>query len=103
LGDGFWTVFSLIFSITLGFVLPNSSNHCTCQRIFFKYSYVRVMFYFCMRDGGGDRGSSLAAVGRQWQLGSGSCGSLTAAAWWQQLGGGSGSAAAVAAAAAAAL
>jgi hypothetical protein len=38
------------FSITLGFVSPNSSNHCTCQCIFIMYSYVCIMFYFCMRQ-----------------------------------------------------
>jgi hypothetical protein len=94
---------NLLFSITLGFVIPNSSNHCTCQCIFIMYSYVRVMFYFCMRDGGGDHGGNLAAAWRQRQLGGSGCGSLAAAAWWQQLGGGSGSAAAVAAVAVAAL
>jgi hypothetical protein len=67
------------------------------------YSYVCIIFYFCMREGGGDRGGSLAAAQRQRQLGSGSCGSLAAATWWQQLGSGSGSVAAVAAAAVAAL
>ncbi len=91
------------FSTTLGFVIPNSCNHCTHQRIFIIYSYVRIMFYFCMHDGGGDRGGSLAAVGWQWQLGGGGCGSLAVTAWWQQLGGSSGSSAAVAAAAVAAL
>ncbi len=95
--------YNLLFSITLGFVIPNSSNHCTCQRIFIIYSYIRIMFYFCMCDGGGDRSGSLAAARRQRQLGSGGCGSLAAAAWWQQVGGGSGSAAAVAAAVVAAL
>jgi hypothetical protein len=38
------------FSITLGFVIPNSSNHCTRQCIFIMYSYVRIMYYFCMRQ-----------------------------------------------------
>jgi hypothetical protein len=95
--------YNLLFSITLGFVIPNSSNYSTRQRIFIMYSYVRIMFYFYMGDGGGDCGGSLGAAWRQWQLGSGSCGSLAAAAWWQQLGGGSGSAAAVAATAVAAL
>ncbi len=38
------------FSIILGFVIPNSSNHCTRQRIFIMYSYVYIMFYFCMRQ-----------------------------------------------------
>jgi hypothetical protein len=67
------------------------------------YSYVRIMFYFCMRDGGGDRSGSLAAARWQRQLGGSGCGSLVVAAWWQQLGGSSGSASAVAAAAVAAL
>jgi hypothetical protein len=93
----------LLFSITLGFVIPNSSNHCTRQRLFIMYSYVCIKFYFCMRDGGGDHGSSLAAAQRRRQLGGSGCGSLGVAAWWRQLGGGSGSAAAVAAAAVAAL
>jgi hypothetical protein len=91
------------FSITLGFVIPISSNHCTHQCIFIMYSYVRIMFYFCMRDGSGDRGGSLAAVWRQRQLGGSGCGSFVAAAWWRQLGGGSSSAAAVAVAGVAAL
>ncbi len=95
--------YNLLFSITLGFVIPNSSDHCTHQRIFIMYSYVCIMFYFCMCDSSGDHGGSAAAARRQQQLGSSGCGSLAAAAWWQQLGGGSGSAAAVAAAAVAAL
>jgi hypothetical protein len=37
-------------SIILGFVIPNSSNHCTCQLIFIMYSYVCIMFYFCVRQ-----------------------------------------------------
>jgi hypothetical protein len=80
-----------------------SSNHCTCHCIFIMYSYIRIMFYFCMRDGGGDRGGSLAAARWQRQLGDGNCGSWAAAAWWQQLDGGSSSAVAVAAAVVAAL
>ncbi len=97
--------YNLLFSITLDFVIPNSSNHCTLQRIFIMYSYVHIMFYFCMCDGRGDRGGSLAAARwqQQRQLGGGSCGSLAAAAWWRQLGSSSGSAAAVAAVAVAAL
>jgi hypothetical protein len=89
--------------MTLGFVIPN--NHCTRQRIFIMYSYIRMMFCFCMYDRGSDRGGSLAAARWQRQLGGGSggCGSLAVAAWWRQLGGSSGSAAAVAAAAVAAL
>jgi hypothetical protein len=69
-----------LFSITLGFVLPNSSNHCTCQRIFIMYFYVCIMFYFCMHDGGGDHGGSLAAARKQRQLGGVGCGSLAVAA-----------------------
>ncbi len=38
------------FSIILGFVIPNSSNHCTCQCKFIMYSYVCIMFYFCVRQ-----------------------------------------------------
>ena len=38
------------FSIILGFVIPNSFNHCTCQRIFIMYSYICIKFYFCMRQ-----------------------------------------------------
>jgi hypothetical protein len=91
------------FSITLGFVLPNSSNHCTRHCIFIMYSYVCIMFYFCMCDSSGDHDGSLAVAWRQQQLGGSSCGSLAVAAWWQHLDGGSGSAAAVAAAAVAVL
>ncbi len=60
--------------------MPNSSNHCTCQRIFIMYSYIRIIFYFCMHDGGGDCGRQLGG------------GAVAAAAWQQQLrqlGGGS--------------
>ncbi len=42
--------YSLLFSIVLGFVIPNSSNRCTHQRIFIMYSYVCIMFYFCMHQ-----------------------------------------------------
>ncbi len=42
--------YSFLFSIILGFVIPNSSDHCTCQRIFIMYSYICVMFYFCTRQ-----------------------------------------------------
>jgi hypothetical protein len=38
------------FSIILDFVIPNSSNHCSCQRIFIMYSYICIMFYFCVRQ-----------------------------------------------------
>ncbi len=40
--------YNLLFSITLGFVVPYSSYHCTHQRIFIMHSYVHIMFYFCM-------------------------------------------------------
>ncbi len=42
--------YSILFSIILGFVIPNSSNHCTRQRIFIMYSYICIMFYFCMHQ-----------------------------------------------------
>ncbi len=42
--------YSLLFSIILGFVTPNSSNHCTRQCIFIMYSYVCIMFYFCVHQ-----------------------------------------------------
>ncbi len=42
--------YSLLVSIIIGFVIPNSSNHCTCQRIFIMYSCVCIMFYICMRQ-----------------------------------------------------
>ncbi len=42
--------YSLIFSIILGFVIPNSSNHCTCQPIFIMYSCICIMFYFCVHQ-----------------------------------------------------
>ncbi len=42
--------YSLLFSIILGFVIPNSSDHCICQRIFIMYSYICIMFYFCVRQ-----------------------------------------------------
>ncbi len=42
--------YSLRFSIILGFVIPNSSNHCTRQHIFIMYTYVCIMFYICMRQ-----------------------------------------------------
>ncbi len=40
-----WDDTVYFFSIILGFVIPNSSNHCTCQRIFIMYSYVYILFY----------------------------------------------------------
>ncbi len=39
---------TITFSIILGFVIPNSSNHCTRLCIFIMYSYVCIMFYFCL-------------------------------------------------------
>ncbi len=42
--------YSLLFSIILGFVIENSSNHCTHQHIFIMYSYVCIMFYFCVHQ-----------------------------------------------------
>ena len=42
--------YSLLFSIILGFIIPNSSNHCTCQRIFIMYSNICIMFYFCVHQ-----------------------------------------------------
>ncbi len=42
--------YSLLFLIILGFVIPNSSNHCTCQRIFIMYSYIFIMFCFCVHQ-----------------------------------------------------
>ncbi len=42
--------YSLLFSIILGFVIPNSSNHCTRQCMFIMYSYVCIMFYFCVHQ-----------------------------------------------------
>ncbi len=40
--------YSLLFSIIYGFVIPNSSSHCTCRRIYIMYSYICIMFYFCV-------------------------------------------------------
>ncbi len=42
--------YSLLFSIIFHSVKPNSSNHCNRQRIIIMYSYVCIMFYFCMRQ-----------------------------------------------------
>jgi hypothetical protein len=36
------------FYYILGFLIPNSSNHCTCQGIFVLYSNICIMFYFCV-------------------------------------------------------
>ncbi len=40
--------YSLLFSIIFHSVIPNSSNHCNRQHIIIMYSYVCVMFYFCV-------------------------------------------------------
>ncbi len=37
-------------SITLGFVIPNSSNHCIHQCKFIMYSCICMIFYFCMHQ-----------------------------------------------------
>ncbi len=42
--------YSLLFSIIFRSVIPNSSNHCNRQRIIIMYSYVCIMFYFCMHQ-----------------------------------------------------
>ncbi len=42
--------YSLLLSIIFHSVIPNSSNHCNCQYIFIMYSYVCIMFYFCVRQ-----------------------------------------------------
>ncbi len=42
--------YSLLVSFILDFVIPNSSNHCTCQHLFIMYSYICIMFYFCMHQ-----------------------------------------------------
>ncbi len=42
--------YSLLCSIILCSVIPNSSNHCNCQRIIIMYSYVCIMFYFCVHQ-----------------------------------------------------
>ncbi len=41
---------SLLFSIIFCSVIPNSSNHCNCQCIIIMYSYVCIVFYFCMHQ-----------------------------------------------------
>ncbi len=42
--------YSLLFSIIFHSVKPKSSNHCNCQCIvIIMYSYVCIMFYFCLR------------------------------------------------------
>ncbi len=42
--------YSLLFSIIFCSVKPNSSNHCNRQRIIIMYSYICIMFYFCVRQ-----------------------------------------------------
>ncbi len=42
--------YSLLFSIIFRSVIPNSSNHCNCQRIIIMYCYICIMFYFCVRE-----------------------------------------------------
>ncbi len=42
--------YSLLFSIISRSVIPYSSNHCNCQRIIIMYSYICIMFYFCVRQ-----------------------------------------------------
>ncbi len=42
--------YSLLFSIIFRSVKPNSSNHCNRQRIIIMYSYVCIMFYFCVHQ-----------------------------------------------------
>ncbi len=42
--------YNLLFSIIFHSVKPNSSNHCDCQPIIIMYSYVCIMFCFCMRQ-----------------------------------------------------
>ncbi len=42
--------YSLLFSIIFRSVIPNSSNHCNCQRIIIMYLYICIMFYFCVRQ-----------------------------------------------------
>jgi hypothetical protein len=42
--------YSLLFSIIFHSVIPNSSNHCNCQCIIIMYSYICIMFYFCVHQ-----------------------------------------------------
>ncbi len=42
--------YSLLFFFMVGYVIPSSSNHWSCQCIFIMYSYVCIMLYFCMRQ-----------------------------------------------------
>ncbi len=42
--------YSLLFSIIFRSVKPNSSNHYNCQGIIIMYSYICIMFYFCVNQ-----------------------------------------------------
>ncbi len=42
--------YSLLFLIIFRPVTPNSSNHCNCQRVLIMYSYICIMFYFCVHQ-----------------------------------------------------
>ncbi len=42
--------YSLLFSIIFRSVIPNSSNHCNRRCIIIMYSYVCIMFYFCVHQ-----------------------------------------------------
>ncbi len=42
--------YSLLLSIIFRSVIPNSSNHCNRQRIIIMYSYICIMFYFCVHQ-----------------------------------------------------
>ncbi len=42
--------YSLLFYIIFRSVIPNSSNHCNPQRIIIMYSYICIMFYFCVHQ-----------------------------------------------------
>ena len=43
--------YGLLFSIIFLSAKPNSSNHCNCQCIvIIMYSYICIMFYFCVRQ-----------------------------------------------------
>ncbi len=42
--------YSLLFSIIFCSVKSNSSNHCNQQRTIIMYSYICIMFYFCVHQ-----------------------------------------------------
>ncbi len=42
--------YSLLFSIKFRSVIPNSSSHCNHQSIIIMYSYICIMFYFCVHQ-----------------------------------------------------